>query len=126
MKLDTEGFGRILAQAAKQVIIQRVRDAERDIVFDEYKDRQGEVVNGIVRRFEKGSIIVDLGRAEAVLPAKEQVPRESYRPGDRIRAYVARGQQGSQGSADHPVARLDRAAEEALRAGSAGDLREAS
>jgi len=88
VKLDTADFGRTLAQAAKQVIIQRVRDAERDIVFEEYKDRKGEVVNGIVRRFEKGALIVDLGRAEAVLPVKEQVPRENYRPGDRIRAYV--------------------------------------
>ncbi len=88
VKMDTSDFGRILAQAAKQVIIQRIRDAERDQTFDEYRDRQGEVVNGIVRRFEKGSIIVDLGRAEAILPAKEQVPRESYRPGDRIRAFV--------------------------------------
>ncbi|MBJ19738.1 MAG: transcription termination/antitermination protein NusA [Deltaproteobacteria bacterium] len=88
VKLDTADFGRILAQAAKQVIIQRIRDAERDNTFDEYRDRQGEVVNGVVRRFEKGAIIVDLGRAEAVIPAKEQVPRESYRPGDRVRAYV--------------------------------------
>jgi N utilization substance protein A len=88
VKLDTADFGRILAQTAKQVIIQRVRDAERDIVYDEYKDRKGEVVNGIVRRFEKGALLVDLGRTEAVLPAKEQVPRETYRPGDRIRAYV--------------------------------------
>jgi N utilization substance protein A len=88
VKLDTSDFGRILAQAAKQVIIQRIRDAERDNTFDEYRDRQGEVVNGIVRRFEKGAIIVDLGRAEGVIPAKEQVPRESYRPGDRVRAYV--------------------------------------
>ena len=88
VKLDTSGFGRILAQAAKQVIIQRIRDAERDNTYDEYFDRTGEIVNGIVRRFEKGAIIVDLGRAEAVIPAKEQVPRESYRPGDRIRAYV--------------------------------------
>jgi N utilization substance protein A len=88
VKLDTSDFGRILAQAAKQVIIQRIRDAERDNTFDEYRDRQGEVVNGIVRRFEKGAIVVDLGRAEAIIPPKEQVPRESYRPGDRIRAYV--------------------------------------
>ncbi len=88
VKLDTSGFGRILAQAAKQVIIQRIRDAERDNTFDEYTGRQGEIVNGIVRRFEKGAIVVDLGRAEAIIPAKEQVPRESYRPGDRIRAYV--------------------------------------
>ena len=88
VKLDTTDFGRILAQAAKQVIIQRIRDAERDNTFDEYRDRKGEVVNGIVRRFEKGSIIVDRGRAEGIIPAKEQVPRESYRPGDRVRAYV--------------------------------------
>ena len=88
VKLDTTDFGRILAQAAKQVIIQRIRDAERGNTFDEYRDRKGEVVNGIVRRFEKGSIIVDLGRAEGIIPAKEQVPRESYRPGDRVRAYV--------------------------------------
>ena len=88
VKLDTAEFGRIVAQTAKQVIIQRVRDAERDIVYEEYKDRKGEVVNGIVRRFEKGSIVVDLGRAEALLPVKEQVPRENYRPGDRVRAYV--------------------------------------
>ena len=98
VKLDTSGFGRILAQTAKQVIIQRVRDAERDIVFDEYKDRKGEVLNGIVRRFEKGSIIVDLGRAEAILPAKEQVPRENYRPGDRIRAYVLDVNHASKGA----------------------------
>ena len=71
VKLDTTDFGRILAQAAKQVIIQRIRDAERDNTFDEYRDRKGEVVNGIVRRFEKGSIIVDLGRAEGIIPAIE-------------------------------------------------------
>jgi len=88
VKLDTSGYGRILAQTAKQVIIQRIREAERDNVHEEYKDRKGEIVNGIVRRFEKGAIIVDLGRAEAVLPLKEQVPRETYRPNDRIRAYV--------------------------------------
>ena len=88
VKMDTSGFGRILAQTAKQVIIQLIREAERDNVYEEYKDRAGEILNGIVRRFEKGAIIVDLGRAEAVLPPKEQVPRESYRPGDRLRAYV--------------------------------------
>ena len=123
MKLDTEGFGRILAQVAKQVIIQRVREAERGIVFDEYKDRKGEVVNGIVRRFEKGSLIVDLGRAEAVLPAKEQVQRESYRPGDRIRAYVIDVNKEAKG----PQIILSRASiellEQALRVRSARDLR---
>ncbi len=110
VKLDASGFGRILAQAAKQVIIQRVRDAERDIVYEEYKDRQGEIVNGIVRRFEKGAIVVDLGRAEAVLPPKEQTPRETYRPGDRIRAYVKEIHRVSKG----PQIVLSRAAVEML------------
>jgi N utilization substance protein A len=83
------GFGRIAAQTAKQVIIQRVRDAERELIFNEYKDRRGELITGIVRRFERGSnIIVDLGRTEAILPTREQTPRESYRPGDRIVALL--------------------------------------
>ncbi len=83
-------FGRIAAQTAKQVIIQRVRDAERERVYAEYKSRQGEIITGVVRRFERGSnIIVDLGRGvEAVLPPREQTPRESYRPGDRIVAFL--------------------------------------
>jgi len=82
-------FGRIAAQTAKQVLLQRVRDAERDIIFNEYKGRKGELIRGIVRRFERGNnIIVDLGRTEAILPAREQTPRESYRPGERIVAYV--------------------------------------
>ncbi len=98
VKIDTSSFGRILAQTAKQVIIQRIREAERDTVFDEYKDRESEIVNGIVRRFEKGAIIVDLGRAEAVLPLKEQVPRENYRPNDRLRAYVKEVNKNAKGS----------------------------
>ena len=82
-------FGRIAAQTAKQVIIQRIREAERENVFNEYKDRKGELITGIVRRFERGNIIVEIGRkAEAILPVREQVPRESYRAGDRIVAYV--------------------------------------
>ncbi|MEW5848992.1 MAG: transcription termination factor NusA [Myxococcota bacterium] len=89
IKVESADFGRIAAQTAKQVIIQRVREAERSNIFDEYKDRKGELVTGIARRFERGNIIVDLGRAEAVLPVREQVPRENYRTGDRIQAYVA-------------------------------------
>jgi transcription termination/antitermination protein NusA len=90
LKLKTfrRSFGRIAAQTAKQVMIQGTRNAERENVFNEYKDRKGEVITGIVRRFERGNVIVDLGRAEAVLPVREQVPRESYRAGDRIQAYV--------------------------------------
>ncbi len=98
VKMDTSGFGRILAQTAKQVIIQLIREAERDNVYEEYKDRAGEILNGIVRRFEKGAILVDLGRAEAVLPLREQVPRENYRPGDRIRAYVIEVNKNAKGS----------------------------
>ncbi len=89
MKQARSTFGRIAAQTAKQVLLQRVRDAERDIIFNEYKDRQGQLIRGIVRRFEKGhNIVVDLGRTEGVLPAREQTPRETYRPGDRIVAFV--------------------------------------
>ena len=83
-----QSFGRIAAQTAKQVIIQRVREAERAKIFEEYKDRQGELVTGIARRFERGHVIVDLGRAEGILPSREQMHRESYRAGDRVQAYV--------------------------------------
>jgi len=90
LRISGHGFGRIAAQTAKQVIIQRVREAERENLFDAYKEKKGELMTGTVRRFERGSIIVEVdnGRAEAVLPVREQVPRESLRPGDRIVAYV--------------------------------------
>ena len=81
-------FGRIAAQTAKQVIVQKVREAERERQYEEYKDRIGEIVNGLVKRVEYGSIIVDLGRAEAVVRRDELLPRESFRVGDRVRAYV--------------------------------------
>src|SRR5438552_10153666 len=87
-KLDSTLFGRIAAQAAKQNIVQRLRDAEREIIYNEFKGREGQLVNGIVQRFEKRNIIVNLGRTDAILPEKEQVPRERYRQGDRIRAYI--------------------------------------
>jgi N utilization substance protein A len=88
MKMDTDTFGRIAAQSAKQVIMQRLKEAERDIVYDDFKDRQGEIINGIVQRFDRRSIIVNLGRTEGELPVREQIPRESYKQGDRIRAYI--------------------------------------
>ncbi|MEI9990516.1 MAG: transcription termination factor NusA [Rhizomicrobium sp.] len=81
-------FNRINAQNAKQVIVQKVRDAERERQFDEYKDRIGEIVHGIVKRSEFGSVVVDLGRAEGVVRRDEMIPRESFRAGDRIRAYI--------------------------------------
>ena len=88
VKLDSREFGRIDAQTAKQIIIQKVREAERNIVFKEYSAKKGEIVTGIVHRFEKGDIIVDLGRTEALLPKKEQVKREGYRQGERIRGII--------------------------------------
>ncbi len=89
VKQARQAFGRIAAQTAKQVLIQRVRDEERDLIFNEFKDRKGELIKGVVRRFEKGNnIIVDLGRTEGILPFREQTPRETYRPGDRIVAWV--------------------------------------
>ncbi len=87
-KVDTESFGRIAAQTAKQVIMQRVREAEREMVYALYKDQKGELVHGTVHRYEKGDLIVHLGKAEAVLHFREQIPRENYRIGDRIRAYI--------------------------------------
>ena len=81
-------FGRIAAQSAKQVIVQKVRDAERDRQYQEYKDRIGEIVNGVVKRVEYGNVIVDLGRGEAIVRRDELIPRETFRPGDRVRAYL--------------------------------------
>jgi len=87
MKMDATGFGRIAAQTAKQVIIQKVREAERNIVYEEFKDRLGELITGIVRRFERGSMVIDLGRTEAVIPREEQVPSENYRAGERVQGF---------------------------------------
>ncbi|MEP0325143.1 transcription termination factor NusA [Bauldia litoralis] len=92
-------FGRIAAQSAKQVIVQKVREAERDRQFDEFKDRIGEIVNGQVKRVEYGNVIVDLGRGEAIVRRDELIPRETFRYGDRVRAYiydVRREQRGPQ------------------------------
>ncbi|MGB3503259.1 MAG: transcription termination factor NusA [Mesorhizobium sp.] len=87
-QLPPMDFGRIAAQSAKQVIVQKVREAERDRQYDEYKDRIGEIVNGTVKRVEYGNVIVDLGRGEAIIRRDELIPRENYKYGDRIRAYV--------------------------------------
>ncbi|MCI5050235.1 MAG: transcription termination factor NusA [Rickettsiales bacterium] len=81
-------FGRIAAQTAKQVIVQKVRDAERDRQYEEFKDKIGEIVNGVVKRVEYGNVIVDFGRTEAMIRRDELIPRESFRVGDRIRAYI--------------------------------------
>lgn len=88
IKLDTALFGRIAAQSAKQVIIQKMKDAEKNAVYEGFINRKGEIINGIVQRIDRGDIIVNLGQTEAVLPAREQIPREVYRRGDRIRANI--------------------------------------
>lgn len=87
VKMDPSVFGRIAAQTAKQVIIQKVRDAERGIIYEEFKDRAGELVTGRIMRFEKGDAIIDLGRTEAVLPKSEQVGTEHYKVGDRVQGF---------------------------------------
>ena len=110
---DFEGYGRIAAQTAKQVIMQRVKEAERDIIVNEYSGRIGEMVNGIVLRQEKGNYIIDIGKTEGVLPIREQAPRENYKQGDRIRAYLLEVKSANKGpqivlSRSHPdlVAKL--------------------
>jgi N utilization substance protein A len=96
VKLNTD-FGRIGAQTAKQVIIQKVRDAERENVYNEFKDRKGDIVSGTVQRMEKGNLYINIGRAEAVLFSKEQIPGEVYRQGERLRAYILDVQRNSKG-----------------------------
>src|SRR3989338_3818398 len=81
-------FGRIAAQTAKQVIFQKIREAERDVIFNEFHGKADSIVNGTVYRFEKGALLVDLGKTEAILPKREMSPRDSYRQGDTIRAYI--------------------------------------
>lgn len=91
-------LGRIAAQSAKQVIIHRMKDAEREVIYDMFRDRQGEVVSGIVQRFERGNMIVNLGRTDAILPKEHQIPKRSFKQGDRIRAYLAEVRQNSRDS----------------------------
>ena len=81
-------LGRIAAQSAKQVIIHKMKDAEREVIFDMFKDRLGEVVSGIVQRFDRGNMIINLGRTDAILPKEHQIPKRSFKQGDRIRAYL--------------------------------------
>lgn len=93
-----EDFGRIAAQAAKQVIMQKVREAERASIIEEYGEREGEIVTGHVQRFERGNLFIDLGRATAILPYDEQIPGERYRQGERVRALLLRVDEGVRGT----------------------------
>jgi len=89
MKIEDPGFTRIDVQTAKQIIFQKVRDAEREILFAEFKHREGELITGIARRYERGNVVVDLGKADAILPRREIIPGENFKTGDRIQAYLS-------------------------------------
>jgi len=89
LKIENPGFSRVDIQTAKQIIFQKVRDAERDILFSEFKHREGDLVTGIARRFEKGNVVLDLGKSDAILPKKEIIFGEQFKPGDRIQAYLS-------------------------------------
>jgi N utilization substance protein A len=107
MEVTPRDFGRIAAQAARQAINQRIRQIEKDMIYEEFKDRAGEIVNGTVRRFEKSDVILDLGRFEGTMSSKERVVTEEYNVGDRLRAYVVAVENGSRGpeiilSRSHP------------------------
>ncbi|MCB0413273.1 MAG: transcription termination/antitermination protein NusA [Bdellovibrionales bacterium] len=110
-KLETDGLGRIAAQMAKQIITQKVRDAERDIIFKEFETRKGDIASGIARRVERRSIVVDLGRIEAYIPPREQIPGEQFKPGDRIQGYLSEVRQTNRG----PQIIMSRAHEDYLK-----------
>ncbi len=88
MEVTPKEFGRIAAQTAKQVVIQRIREAERELIFESFVDRTEEIITGLVRRFEQRNVIIDLGRTEAVLPIEEQIPYERYRQGERVKTFI--------------------------------------
>jgi len=97
LRLETKDLGRIAAQTARQIITQQVRDAEREIIFAEFESRKGDIASGIVRRVERSAIVVDLGRTEAYIPMREQLPGENYKPGDRVQGYIADVRQTTKG-----------------------------
>jgi N utilization substance protein A len=104
IEITPKDFGRISAQTAKQVIVQKIREAEREIVYTEYSDRQGEIVSGIVQRVEK-NIIIDLGKIEGIMTANEQIPGETYEVNDRIKGYILEVQKNSKGTPQMLVSR---------------------
>lgn len=97
VEITPKDFGRIAAQTAKQVIVQKIREAEREIVYTEYSDRQGEIVSGLIQKVDKNVVIVDLGRLEGIMTANEQIPTETYAVNDKIKAYVVDVQKNSKG-----------------------------
>ena len=112
VEIPPEKLGRIAAQTARQMILQKIRQAERDHVFEEYKDRVGDIVSGTVRQIAHRDLIVDIGKAEAIIPAKERIPTEEYQIGDRVRAYILKVQPSTTG----PALMLSRACPEFVKA----------
>jgi len=98
IEINPRSFGRIAAQTAKQVIIQKLREAERDLVFSEFNERKGEIVSGIVQKADSGTLVLDLGKLEGIMPTKEQIPTEKYKVNDKVKAYVVDVVRGSKGA----------------------------
>lgn len=105
VEIVPKDFGRIAAQTAKQVIIQKLREAERDIVFNEYNERKGEIVSGIIQKADKNIVVMDLGRLEGIMLSKEQMPTENYKVNDKIKAYVVDVERGAKGAPQVIVSR---------------------
>ena len=105
IELAPKNFGRIAAQTAKQVIIQKLREIERDVVFNEFNDKKGEIVSGIIQKSEGGVVVVDLGKLEGIIPLKEQIPTETYKVNDKIRGYVSTVLRGPKGTPQAVVTR---------------------
>ena len=105
VELVPKNFGRIAAQTAKQVIIQKLREAEREIVYSEYNERKGEIVSGIIQKADQGIVVMDLGKVEGVMPAKEQIPTEKYHVNDKIKGYILDVERGIKGAPQVMVSR---------------------
>ena len=105
IEIVPKNFGRIAAQTAKQVIVQKIREAEREVLYTEYSDRKGEIVSGTIQKADKGLVVMDLGKLEGIMPAKEQIPTEVYRVNDKIKAYVVDVERGEKGSPQVIVSR---------------------
>lgn len=105
IEIVPKNFGRIAAQTAKQVIVQKLREAERDIVFSEFNDRKGEIVSGLIQKADKNIVVMDLGKLEGIMPTKEQIPTEHYKVNDKIKGYVLSVERGQKGAPQVTVSR---------------------
>ncbi len=105
IEINPRNFGRIAAQTAKQVIIQKLREAEREVVYSEFNDRKGEIVSGLVQKADGGAVVLDLGKLEGIMPPKEQIPTEKYKVNDKVKAYVLEVVKGSKGAPQVIVSR---------------------